>query len=109
MTLQLFRYQNMQGFSYCKLPKPFFDSKFVKNIQNEDNYCFLCCFVTHLHEVDIPREKVSNFKMYFTEFNESDVQFLLKTKRFTKTWESKQNKYKYFWVNIIWWSFTCLC
>ena len=41
LTKKMFIYHDIRASSYCKLPKPFCNSKSLFNIQNKDNYCFL--------------------------------------------------------------------
>ena len=44
LTVKMFKYHDIRASSYCKLPKPFCNSKSIVNIQNNDNYCFYGLF-----------------------------------------------------------------
>ena len=76
----MFKYHDIRAFSYCKLPKPFCNSKSVINIQNNDHYCFLWSILAHKIKVDNHRERVSNFTNHFLELNQGDIQFPMKIK-----------------------------
>ena len=84
ITTTISRYHAIQARSYCKLLKPYCDSKSVVNIQNDDNCCFLWCILAHSHEVDRDRERVSHIEKYFTELNQSDLQIPMKLKHIPK-------------------------
>ena len=80
LTVKMFKYHDIRASSYCKLPKPFCDSKSIVNIQNKDNYCFLWSTLAHKYNVDNHREKVSHYENHFHELNQGDIQFPMKIK-----------------------------
>ena len=80
LTVKMFKYHDIRASSYCKLPKSFCNSKSIVNIQNNDNYCFLWSILAHKYKVDNHRERVSHYENHFHEFNQGDIQFLLKIK-----------------------------
>ena len=80
LTVKMFKYHDIRASSYCKLPEPFFDSKSIVNIQNNDNYCFLCSILAHKYKVNRHRERVSHYENHFHELNQGDIQFPMKIK-----------------------------
>ena len=80
LTVKMFNYHDIRAFSYCKLPKPFCNSKSIVNIQNNDNYCFLWSILALKNEVDNHRERVSHYTNPFYELNQGDIQFPMKIK-----------------------------
>ena len=76
----MFKYHDIKASSYCKLPKPFFNSKSIVSIQNKDNYCFLWSILAHKYKVDNHRERVSHYENHFHELNEVEIQFPMKIK-----------------------------
>ena len=86
----MFRYHDLRASSYCKLPKPFFNSISIINIQNDDSYCFPWSILAHKYKVDNHRERVSLYKKHFHELNQSDIQFPMKIK-YIPTFERLNN------------------
>ena len=80
LTVKMFKYHDIRASSYCKLPKPFCDSKSIVNIQNNDNYCFMWSILAHKYKVDNHRERVSHYENHFHELNQGDIQFPMKKK-----------------------------
>ena len=80
LTVKMFKYHDIRASSYCKLPKPFCNSKSKVNIQNNDNYCFMWSILAHNYKVDNHRERVSHYENHFHEFNQGDIQFPMKIK-----------------------------
>ena len=76
----MFKYLNIRASSYCKLPKPFCNSKSIVNIQNKDNYCFLWSILAHKYKVDTHRERVTHYENHFHELNQGDILFPMKIK-----------------------------
>ena len=65
MTIEIFRYQDTQASTYCKLPKPYIDSKSIENVQNDGNYCFLWCISVQSQDVDIRCQNLSQYREIF--------------------------------------------
>ena len=61
LTMKMYRCHDRRASSYCKMPKPFCNSKSIVNIETNDNYCSLWCILAHLHEIDTHREKLSQY------------------------------------------------
>ena len=80
LTVKMFKYHDIKASSYCKLPKPFCNSKSIVNIQNNDNYRFLWSILAYKYKVDNHRERVSNYQNHFHELNQGDIQFPMKIK-----------------------------
>ena len=80
LTVKMFKYHDIRVSSYCKLPKPFCNSKSIVNIQNKDNYCFLWSILAHKYKVYNHRERVLHYENHFHELNQGDIQFPLKIK-----------------------------
>ena len=80
LTVKMFKYHDIRASSYCKLPKSFYNSKSIVNIQNNDNYCFLWSILAHKYKVDNHRERVSHYTNHFHELNQGDIQFPIKIK-----------------------------
>ena len=80
LTVKMFKYHDIRASSYCKLPKPFCNSKSIVNTQNNDNYCFLWSILAHKCKVDNHRERVSHYENHFHELNQGDIQFPMKIK-----------------------------
>ena len=80
LTVKMFKYHDIRASSYCKLPKPFCNSKSIVNIQNDDNYCFLWSILARKYKVDSHRERVSHYENHFHELNQGDIQFPMKIK-----------------------------
>ena len=80
LTVKMFNYHDIRASSYCKLPKSFYNSKSIVNIQNIDNYCFLWSILAHKYKVDNHRERVSLYENHFHELNQGDIQFPMKLK-----------------------------
>ena len=76
----MFKYHDIRASSFCKLPKSFYNSKIVLNIQNNDNYCSLWSILADKHKVNNHRERVSHYENYFHEINQGDIQFPTKIK-----------------------------
>ena len=76
----MFRYHDIRASSYCKLPKSFFISTSIVNIQNDDNNCFLWSILAQKYKVDNHRERVSHYKKQFHEPNQGDFHFSMKIK-----------------------------
>ena len=74
------KYHDIRASSYCKLPKSFYISKTVLNIQNNNNYCFLWSILADKYKVDNHRERVSHCENYFHEINQGDIQFPMNIK-----------------------------
>ena len=80
LTVKKFKYYHIRASSYCKLHKSFFSSTSIVNIQNDDNHCILWSILAHKNKVDNHRERVSQYKNYFHELNQDDIQFPMKIK-----------------------------
>ena len=80
LTVKLFKYHDIRASTYCKLPKSFYISNSIVNIQNNDNYCFLWSILAHKCKVHKHRERVSHYENHFHELNHGDIQFLMKIK-----------------------------
>ena len=80
LTIKMFEYHDIRASSYCKLPKPFCNSKSIVKIQNNDNYCFIWSVLAHKYKVDNHRERVSHYENHFHELNQGDTQFPMKIK-----------------------------
>ena len=80
LTVKMFKHHDIRASSFCKLPKPFCNSKSIVNIQNKDNYCFLWSILAHEYKVDKHRERVTHYENHFHELNQGDIQFLMKIK-----------------------------
>ena len=74
---------NMFGNSYIKLP---FKSRFLINIKNEDNKCFLWCVLAKIHFDEIKKNKsrVSNYKKFEDEINMQNISYPFKVKDLKK-------------------------
>ena len=58
---------------------PFFRSKGVLNIKNEDDdYCLLWSVLAQIHRVEQNKNLLYHYKKYFNELNITDLQFPLK-------------------------------
>ena len=56
------------GGSYIELPAKL-HNKWLVNIKNDDNFCFLWCVVAYLHLATYHSDRVSNYTPYFDELN----------------------------------------
>ena len=80
LTVKMFKNHDIRASSYCKLSKPFCNSKSIVNIQNKDNYCLLGSILAHKHKVDNHCERVTHYENPFHELNQGDIQFSMKIK-----------------------------
>ena len=65
LTVKMFKYRDIRGSSYCKLPESFCNSSSIVNIQNDNNYCFLWSILAQKSKVDNHLERVSHYKNHF--------------------------------------------
>ena len=72
----MFKYHDIRASSFCKLPKPFCNSKFIVNIQNNDNSCFMWSILAHKYKLDNHRERVSPYKIIFMNLIKVTFNFL---------------------------------
>ena len=80
LKVEMFKYHDIRASSYCKLRRPFCNSKSIVNIQNNDNYCFLWSILAHKYKVDNHRERVTHYENHSHELNQGDIQFPMKIK-----------------------------
>ena len=89
-SIKIFKYNDISAFSYWKIPTPFCNTKSKVNKRNDDNYCFLWCILSHSQQVYKHRERISHFTKYLDEFNQGDIQLLMKVE-VTPTFEQLNN------------------
>ena len=78
LTVKMFRYKHIRASSYCKLPKPFCNSKSILNLQNTFENCFLRSISVQKYKVNNQRERDSNHTKFFHEHNQGDIHFPMK-------------------------------
>ena len=86
IILKMFRYHVIRVSSSCKLPKRFCKSNSLVNLINRDKYCFLRSILAlesagydysaqNAHKKFNHPERKSQYKKYFPELNQGDIQF----------------------------------
>jgi len=84
--LNVVKYQPIKGGSYIELPTIIKNKKSVINIKNKDNMCFKYCILFGLHQDDIKfkPERVSKYKPYLEELNDSWLSYPVQLKHINK-------------------------
>ena len=71
LTIKICIHHAIRASGYCKLPKLICNFKSILGMENDDNYCYLCCKLPHKHKIDNHREKVSHLRKIYRKFSGS--------------------------------------
>ena len=82
--LKICKYTPIMGSSYIKSPKKIENTKYVVNIQNEDNKCFLWSILAALHPVERHTERTSNYEPYIDELKTDGITMPMRLQQIPK-------------------------
>ena len=72
---EIFKVNDIQASSYIKLSEKYKNNKSLKNIKNDDQYCFLWCILAHLCPVEDHENRTSSYSMHFNKFYLEGLEF----------------------------------
>ena len=78
VILEIYKVNDIQASSYIELPPKYKNSQSIINIKNNDQYCFLWCFLAYLYPVEDNKNITSSYSKHFDKFNLEGLDFPMK-------------------------------
>ena len=84
VILEIYKVNDIQTSSWVELPEKDKNINSNINTENDDQFCFLWCILSHLCPVEDNKSRTSNYSIHFNKLNLEGLEFPMKVKDFPK-------------------------
>ena len=84
VILEIYKVNDIQASSYIELPEKYKNNKPIKNIKNDDQFCFWWCILAHLFPVEDHKNRTSRYSMHTNKLILNGLEFPMKIKDIPK-------------------------